>query len=61
MDLQRIDDIDVQEGSNLLDLNMPVDPNGVIYDSITRSPITGATVTLVDARNGAARAECLLR
>ena len=27
--LQRIDDIIVQEGSNLLDLNMPVDPNGV--------------------------------
>ena len=33
---QRIDDIDVQEGSNLLALNMPVDPNGVIYDSVAR-------------------------
>ncbi|NND48126.1 MAG: DUF11 domain-containing protein [Woeseiaceae bacterium] len=50
--LQRIDDIDVQEGSNLLALNMPVDPNGVIYDSVARSPIAGATVTLVDVRNG---------
>ncbi len=49
---QRIDDIDVQEGSNLLALNMPVDPNGVIYDSVARSPIAGATVTLVDVRNG---------
>ena len=38
---QRIDEIDVQEGSNLLSLNMPVDPNGVIYDSITRSPSRG--------------------
>ncbi len=51
--MQRIDDIDVQGGSNLLALNMPVDPNGVIYDSVGRSPIAAATVTLVDLRNGA--------
>ena len=50
--LQRIDEVVVREGNNLLDLNMPVDPNGVIYDSIARSPIAGATVTLVDVRNG---------
>jgi uncharacterized repeat protein (TIGR01451 family)/fimbrial isopeptide formation D2 family protein len=48
---QRIDDIDVQEGSNLLALNMPVDPNGVIYDSIARTPVPGAVVNLLDARN----------
>ncbi len=52
-ELQRIDDIVVTPGSNLLALNMPVDPNGVIYDSMARSPIAGATVTLVDVRNGA--------
>jgi len=51
---QRIDDIDVQEGSNLLALNMPVDPNGVIYDSVARTPVAGATVTLADVRNGIA-------
>ncbi len=51
---QRIDEIDVQEGSNLLDLNMPVDPNGVIYDSITRNPVPGAVVRLLDARNSVA-------
>jgi uncharacterized repeat protein (TIGR01451 family) len=51
--LQRIDEIVVRSSSNLLALNMPVDPNGVIYDSLARSPIAGATVTLVDPRNGA--------
>jgi len=51
---QAIFDIDVQEGSNLLALNMPVDPNGVVYNSVSRTPVTGATVALVDARNGQA-------
>ncbi|MDH3769154.1 MAG: hypothetical protein OES99_11985, partial [Gammaproteobacteria bacterium] len=51
--LQRIDEIIVREGSNLLGLNMPIDPNGVIYDSVGRSPIAGATLTLIDVRNGA--------
>ncbi len=48
---QRIDAIDVQEGSNLLALNMPVDPNGVIYDTISRAPVPGAIVRMLDARN----------
>ena len=50
--LQRIDDIDVQEGSNLLALNLPVDPNGQVYNAVARAPVAGATVTLVDVRNG---------
>ena len=51
---QRINEIDVTEGSNLLALNMPVDPNGVIYDSVARTPVAGVVVALVDARNGVA-------
>jgi uncharacterized repeat protein (TIGR01451 family) len=50
--MQRIDEIVVTPGSNLLALNLPIDPNGVIYDSVTRTPIGNATVTLVDVRRG---------
>ena len=46
---QRIDAIDVQSGSNLRDLNLPIQPNGVVYDSVARRPVAGATVTLANA------------
>jgi uncharacterized repeat protein (TIGR01451 family) len=51
-DLQRIYDIVVMSGNNLQNLNLPIDPNGIVYDSLGRSPITGATLTLVDASSG---------
>jgi uncharacterized repeat protein (TIGR01451 family) len=47
--LQRITDIIVPGGANLQDLNLPIDPNGVVYNSVTRAPIAGATVRLLDA------------
>src|SRR6267142_1364429 len=45
--LQRITDIAVPSGSNLQNLNLPIGPNGVVYNSMTRSPIPGATVTML--------------
>ena len=48
---QRINDIEVQEGSLWDDQNMPIDPNGVVYDSVTRSPVRGAMLEMVDVRN----------
>ena len=35
--MQRITDIVVQPGANLQNLNLPIDPNGVVYNSMTRS------------------------
>jgi uncharacterized repeat protein (TIGR01451 family) len=52
-ELQRITDIVVLSGSNLQNLNLPIDPNGIVYDALSRAPISGATVTLA-AANGAA-------
>ncbi|MBD3868291.1 MAG: DUF11 domain-containing protein [Acidobacteria bacterium] len=50
--LQRISDIVVPSEANLLGLNLPIDPNGVIYNSISRAPVPGATLTLQDAAGG---------
>jgi uncharacterized repeat protein (TIGR01451 family) len=47
--LQRISEIIVPPEANLQGLNLPIDPNGVIYDSISRMPIAGATLTLLNA------------
>ncbi|HUQ52735.1 MAG TPA: hypothetical protein VM692_10980, partial [Gammaproteobacteria bacterium] len=51
-DLQRITDIVVPSGANLQNLNLPIDPNGIVYDSISRAPIAGATVSLVTPVGG---------
>jgi uncharacterized repeat protein (TIGR01451 family)/fimbrial isopeptide formation D2 family protein len=51
--LQRIADIVVQSGSNLQNLNLPIKPNGVIYNSTARTAIAGATVTMFRAGSSA--------
>ena len=47
-ELQRITDIVVFSGSNLQALNLPIDPNGSVYDSIVRTPLRNATLTLLN-------------
>ena len=51
---QRIADIIVASGSNLQDLNLPIDPNGVVYNSVVRTPVAGATLMMLQAGSGAA-------
>ena len=51
---QRISDIIVFSGDNLQNLNLPLWPNGSVYNSVERTPIAGATVTMLSAATGAA-------
>jgi uncharacterized repeat protein (TIGR01451 family) len=47
--LQRITALVLQPGANLQNLNLPIHPNGVIYNSLSRTPVAGTTLTLMNA------------
>jgi uncharacterized repeat protein (TIGR01451 family) len=51
---QRISAITVASGANLQNLNMPLWPNGTVYNSVARVPVAGARVSLLNATTGAA-------
>ncbi len=55
---QRIYDIVIRSGSNLQNLNLPIDPNGVVYDALSRLPLAGARLTLTSAGGAPVAAEC---
>ena len=50
--LQRITNIAVPSGSNLQNLNLPIAPNGVVYNSSTRAPLAGMTLNMLSAGGG---------
>jgi large repetitive protein len=47
--MQVIGGIVAPSGSNLQNLNLPLQPNGATYDSIVRAPVAGATLHLLRA------------
>jgi len=51
---QQISDITVASGANLQNLNLPIWPNGAVYNSVGREPVSGARVALLNAATGAA-------
>ena len=46
---QRIRDIVVGSGANLQGLQLPIDPNGVVYGALPRTPVAGVRLALLDA------------
>lgn len=47
--LQRITNIAVPSSSALQNLNLPITPNGVVYNSSTRAPLAGMTLNMLSA------------
>jgi len=41
-----IANLTLRSGANITNQNLPIDPSGVVYNSITRAPVTGATVAI---------------
>lgn len=52
--LQQVTDITVSSGSNLQNINLPLWPNGTVYDSVVRQGVAGARLTLRNAATGEA-------
>lgn len=46
---------------NIIDQDLPIDPSGVLYNSLNGDQIAGATVTLVDGSGNPLPAACLLQ
>ncbi|WP_160152664.1 isopeptide-forming domain-containing fimbrial protein [Microbulbifer sp. ALW1] len=49
---QQIRDIYIGSGANPQNLNLPITPNGVVYDSVLRQPVSGARVRMLRASSG---------
>jgi len=47
--LQRISGIVAGSGSIVQNLNLPIDPDGVVYNSLTRTPVAGVALAMVQA------------
>jgi uncharacterized repeat protein (TIGR01451 family) len=45
---QRITNIFAASGTNVQDLNLPRQPNGVVYDSVLRVPVAGVRLSMVN-------------
>ena len=56
----KIEDIELAPNVAAVDQNLPIDPSGVVYDSVTRAPVAGAIATLNGLNGLALPPECFL-
>ena len=47
-------------GVTIVDQNQPIDPSGIVYDSVTRAPVAGVTVTITDGSDTPLPVACLI-
>lgn len=57
-ELQAIKDITANSGSLVANLNLPIDPNGVVYNSLSREAVAGARLTLLNGGGSAVDSSC---
>ena len=55
-----IKDLTLTGNTTVVDQNLPLDPSGVVYDSVTRNPIRNAVVSLLGANGAALPVSCFL-
>jgi large repetitive protein len=55
-----IRNVDATSGGAVINQNLPIDPSGIVYDSLTRAPLAGASATLTDARGASLPAACFI-
>src|SRR5690606_33124132 len=55
-----IKNVDLTPNANVGNVNQPIDPSGVIYDSITRQPVPGVTTVLTDRDGNPLPAVCFV-
>lgn len=57
---QVIRDVNLANNTVVVDQNLPIDPSGVVYDSITRAPIRNAVASLLGANGVPLPGACFL-
>jgi hypothetical protein len=56
----KIANVSVTASTVVVDQDQPIDPAGVIFNSVTRAPVAGAVVTLVDTSGTPLPASCFI-
>jgi uncharacterized repeat protein (TIGR01451 family) len=60
VEIGRNTNVSMTAGAPPQNFNLPIDPSGVIYNSVTRAPVAGVTVALTDVSGVALPSVCLL-
>ena len=50
----------ISAGQNITDVNLPIDPSGIVYDGVTRLPVAGATLRLTTSAGAPLPAVCFV-
>ena len=58
--LGSITGLTLTSGVIIIDQNQPIDPSGIVYNSVTRAPVAGVTVTIRDSSNALLPVACLI-